>query len=1086
MPHRVSAAASIERPRLLAELSQALRRRLTIVVADAGFGKSMLLAAWASTVASVWYTVGSDDVGLAAFTLGLAGAFERRVPAVSDEIRRVARTTLGPDGDVTDRAAPLATLICETLERELDGDLALVLDDVEELGRGTPAARLLEALCRQAPPRLHVVLASRLDPPFAVERLRGRGEVLDLDAAALAFDEQEVAELLERLLGPEAGSLAGEAFELTGGWPAALRLVAEALRPVAPADRVDALRALRRPGGRLFSYVAEEVFARAPAGVRQLLRRVAPFERFDADFCRAIGLRTPSETLVALRRSGLFVEHREGDGSFALHALIRELVRERWPLPPDEERLLHARAAAWFRAQGRVDEALESLLAAGDVDGAAALLESEGARFLASGRVEATVRAVGRLPRRLRTSALERLVGEAHEIRGEWDEALACFERAAGGSARLDAGLAWRLGLIHHLRGRLDEALEAYGRGELAAGEPRDAALLLAWKASAHWLRGEADACRDAGEGAFARATAAGDPGALAAAHTVLAMLAALAGDRLANDAHYLRALEYAERAGDVLQAARVRTNRGSQHLEEGEYAQALVELDLATQLAELTGFAFFHALALTNRGDVRFRLGHLEEAIADLEASRALYQKAGSRMVCYPLTLLGDVYRERGDAAMARAYYEDGLRNAEQSGDLQGLVPGLCGLAQLLVADEPERAEALVQRALGLDDGMSRVAALVAAGWTALARGDAAAAGAYADEAAAGARLRRDRAGLAQALEVQALASDDVPRRLVRLEEAISLWHAIGSPLGEARAELLLGVAAGGPAGAARAERAERVLRAAGARGYRSLPGRVLPARAPDERALAVVTLGRFSVERDGRPVGATEWQSRKARDLLKILVARRGRLTPRDVLMELLWPDEDPRRVSNRLSVALSTLRAVLDPERRHPPDHVVHAVGDAVGLREENVAVDVETFLQTAARGLDRFRGGDRTGAQSELEAAEAAYLGDFLEEEVYEDWAAPLREEARATSLAVAAALAGLADDAGDADAAVRYRLRMLERDPYDERAHLGVVRSLAAAGRHGEARRAYRRYVARTAEIGVEAAPFPDVPLRSPP
>jgi ATP/maltotriose-dependent transcriptional regulator MalT/DNA-binding SARP family transcriptional activator len=1070
------AAPLLDRPRLRAELGQALRRRLTIVLADAGFGKSVLLGAWAATVASAWYTVGADDGGLAVFTLGLARVLERRLPAVSEEIRGVARTSLGPDGDEDDRAAPVAALICESLERELDGDFALVLDDVHELGRTSPSARLLEALCRQAPPQLHLVLGTRNEPPFPVQRLRGRGEVLDLDASVLAFDEAEVAELLARMLGDDAALFASEVYELTLGWPAAVRLVVESLRPIEPAGRAEALSALRRPGGRLFDYLAEEVFARAPAGVRQLLRRIAPFDRFDLDLCRALGIRTAAESLVALRRAGLFVEHRADDASFALHGLVREFLRERWPLDEEERRELHARAAAYFLERGRFDEALESQLAAGDLDAVAATLAVHGQKLLASGKVEATIRIAGRLPPSLRTSEIEQLVGEAHEIRGEWDEALACFERAAGRGRALDAGLAWRLGLIHHLQGRLDEALDAYARAELRGEATRDAALLLAWKASAHWLRGDEEACREAAEDAFSRASAAGDPGALAAAHTVLGMLAALAGDRLANDAHYLRALEYAERAGDVLQAARVRTNRGSQHLEEGEYAQALVELERATQLAELTGFAFFHALALTNRGDVHYRLGRLEEAIADLEAARLLYQRAASLMVAYPLSLLGDVYRTRGDTAMARAFYEDALRNAEESRDVQSLSPALCGLAQLLAAEEPERARDLVDRALGLGDGMGHVEALVAAGWTSLVRGDSEAAAERAGEAAAVARVRRDRAGLAEALEVTALAATDDAQRAMRLEEAVSLWRAVGSPLGEARAELLLGAAAG----EARAEEAERTLRAAGARGHRSLPAAVLPAApAQDGKPVAVVTLGRFAVQRAGRPVGATEWQSKKARDLLKLLVARRGRPTPRDVLMEALWPDEEPRRVSNRLSVALSTLRAVLDPERRHASDAFLVAVGDAIGLRTENVDVDVETFLTASAVALQWNRAGD-ADARAALESAEATYLGDFLEEELYEDWAAPLREEARAGYLAVAAALADLADIEGDPDSAVRYRLRILERDAYDERAHLGVAGALARAGRHGEARRAYRRYVARMAEIGVEAAPFPGV------
>ncbi|MEP6813735.1 MAG: tetratricopeptide repeat protein, partial [Actinomycetota bacterium] len=510
-----------------------------------------------------------------------------------------------------------------------------------------------------------------------VQRLRGRGEVLDIDAAMLAFSEDEVAQLLTTALGEDAAVVARAVHHMTAGWPAAVRLTAEALRAVPAGSRAQALDALHRPGGRLFDYVAEEVFGRATPGTRQLLRQVAHFERFNVELCKAVGVNAAAESLAALRRAGLFLEVRGGEGEwFGLHTLVREFVRERWPLDASKQKEIHVRAAAWFQQHGCFDEALDSLLAIGNTAGIAAVLEAHGPALLSAGKVESTIRMAGQLPRRLRSTSIEQLVGEAHEIRGEWDEALECFARAAGDRERLDAGLAWRLPLIHHLRGRLADALEVYDRGQLDGADPRDAALLLAWKASVCWLRGDTEGCRASAEHAFLRASAAGDARALAAAHTVLAMLAALTGDRLGNDAHYLRALDYAERAGDVLQIVRVRTNRGSQHLEEGEYEQALVELEIATRLGDLSGFTVFRALALTNRGEAHFRLGRLEEATADLEASKALYQRAGSRMVCYPLAKLGDVYRERGDVALAQASYEDALARAEESGDVQGSFP--------------------------------------------------------------------------------------------------------------------------------------------------------------------------------------------------------------------------------------------------------------------------------------------------------------------------------------------------------------------------------------------------------------------------
>jgi DNA-binding SARP family transcriptional activator len=91
---------------------------------------------------------------------------------------------------------------------------------------------------------------------------------------------------------------------------------------------------------------------------------------------------------------------------------------------------------------------------------------------------------------------------------------------------------------------------------------------------------------------------------------------------------------------------------------------------------------------------------------------------------------------------------------------------------------------------------------------------------------------------------------------------------------------------------------------------------------------SVAIRALGGFRVFRDGASVPLREWQSRKARDLLKLLVARVGRPAPRECLLEALWPEQDPCQTRPRLSVALSTVRAVLDPGRRLEPDHFVAA--------------------------------------------------------------------------------------------------------------------------------------------------------------
>jgi DNA-binding SARP family transcriptional activator/tetratricopeptide (TPR) repeat protein len=1078
----VAPSPLLRRERLHNALAEALNRSLTTVVAGAGFGKSTLLSDWAGEVNCAWYTAASDDASLAGFARGLADALRLRVPALPVDAAGPVTAKAGPgaEEDETERARGFAAALCETLQGALRRDLVLVVDDVQAVAGSVGAVQLIESLCRQAPPRLHVVLASRAELPFPIERLRGQGQVLELAAVELAFDEGETATLLASLTGAADVETARQLQLATGGWPAAVRLAVEALRGVPRGERQGTLDRIRRPGGPLLAYLAAEVFAHEPPEVEALVRTVAPLERFTAAVCESLGVAGAAETLHSLARRGLFVELQGHTvGWYSLGAPVREFALSQGGPTVTERRRVRTRAARWFEAHDEPEEALRVLIAAGDRGRLARLLALHGSRLLAHGSVDAVLDAVNVIPHSLRSPETELLAGEAHQVRGDWDEALQCFDRAAGDGSELAPGLAWRTGLLHHLGGRLDEALAIY---DLASedGEPHDVALLLAWRASAHWLRGAADECRRDATRAFAIASETGDPQALAATHTVLAMLAALEGDPGANDAHYLRALDHAQQAGDVLQLIRVRTNRGSRHVEECSYEEAVAELDLALRLANLAGFAAFRALALTNRGEALLKLGRLDEAVADLEAAKDLYQRLGSRMIAYPLEKLGEVYRSRGEWALARAAFEEAVAQGEASGDLQALVPSLAGLARVLVADEPEAATRLVERALACPPGMNRVQALLAAGWVALARGDAAAATERAAEATAAAGVRRDRASLAESLELRVLASAEPARHTERLEEAAAIWHDLRNPAAEARARLELALLVGDTDAAARADEALGVIGARGHRSAVSLLGVPLGGH-----AIVVQSLGRFSVLWDGEAIPLAAWQSRKARDLFKILVAQRGRPVPRDVLMEALWPAQSPAPLANRLSVLLSTVRAVLDPRKRFEPDRFVAADRSAVWLRAEHLRIDVDEFL-TAARIALELR---RTGAHDAYErllAAEVAYTGDFLEEDAYEDWAIGLREEARARYTEVLRALAADALGEGDVESATRFHLRVLERDPYDEPAHLGLVATHEAAGRHGEARRCFGAYCARMDELGIESAPFPRIEPRSTP
>ncbi|ONI81434.1 hypothetical protein ALI144C_19045 [Actinosynnema sp. ALI-1.44] len=1067
----MTTTAKLSRPRLEHLLTAARASRLTTVIAPAGYGKTSLLAEWAGQVPVAWHRVTVADRETQPLLRGLAEELRAVLPSLRFQMPDVlADNEFAGDAGLANQAHALAALLCDAVSDAAAGPVLLVLDDVHLIGVGDSAIGLLEALCRQAPPCLRIVVSSRDPVPFAVRRLRRDGGLLEITAAQLAFTESEIGELTG------APDLSAAVHQATGGWPVAVRMVADALRHTTWLDLRGALRPLAR-SRELFDYLAREFFGNEPEVARELVRVSAVFDRVSADLLGGLGFPDAATVLAGLVGRGVFVERLMGSpGWFGVLPLARMFVADRFPVDEATRRELRTAAVAWFTGRGHWAEAARVLAELGDHERTEHLVAEHAADLFQEGDAETVIDVVSRIPAARRTSATWQIIGFAHEIRGEWGASMACLQRAVRQvDGQTPPVLAMRIASMHYFSSSPGEALAVFDQCRLTGEDPAAESRLLSVAASAHWAHGDLEASRATAAKALASAQQCGDDAALAAAYTTLAMIANAEGDRGEIAGHYQRALGHAQVAGDVLGEIRIRVNRAAHHVHEGDHRAALAELEVALRLADLTGFTTYRALALNNRGAARLGLGQLDEAAADVHAARAVYDKAGSRLAALSLESLGEIYRLRGDRVLARAAFSDAIRLAEDNNALPQLVPALIGLARLLVEDEPATAEGLVRRALACGTGFGYPHALLAAARLALVRGRVDEVADRCAEAQRVAAARGDRAAVAEALELTAQAQPDRDNALSLLDQAAVLWSEIGNPLGEIGVTVVTAKITGGADGAVMADGAAQLAKRLGARELATRAAAVAEACQSSARPpVEIQTLGGFRVLRHGVPVPVTAWQSRKARDLVKILVARRGRSMTREALMAHLWPDEAPERLTNRLSVALSTARQVLAPDGGD--EHGIVVTNGAVRLDPTLASVDVLVFLADAKAGLAAWQQ-QRSAAVSLLATAEAAFAGDFLEEDPYADWATELREDARLTYLQVAAVLAEYAGQTGDLLAASRYCLRILERDCYDETAHLALIRALVAAGNHGEARRRYRTYVVRMREIDVEPAPF---------
>ena len=189
----------------------------------------------------------------------------------------------------------------------------------------------------------------------------------------------------------------------------------------------------------------------------------------------------------------------------------------------------------------------------------------------------------------------------------------------------------------------------------------------------------------------------------------------------------------------------------------------------------------------------------------------------------------------------------------------------------------------------------------------------------------------------------------------------------------------------------------------------------------------------------------------------------------------MSLLWPDDQPDELANRLAVAVSTVRRALDPSRSLPADEILRAEGGSLQLLANHIDVDVETFLRAAKASLDAHHA-DSPDALALLQGALATYGGEALPDEPYESWAESLRSETSSTRNALLRVVSARASDTGDHLLASDALRLLLEQDPYDEQANLGFIDVLHKLGANGQARAARDRYAQRMSELGIPQEP----------
>ncbi len=428
----------VSRPRLLEALDEGRSARLTLVCAPTGWGKTSLLAEWAAGQDGpvAWVSLDPGDDEPLRFWRYVAGALS----AVKPSLPATAQRRLGsPVVSIGDEVLPV--LINDLAD--LREPLVLVLDDYQLIA-DPEINEDLGYLLDRLPQGIQVVIATHVDPPLRLGRLRAMGDLTEVRGEQLRFTDQEAAALLNQMhgldLGPDEVAAVQNRIE---GWVAGLNLAALSLKRGSDRDRV--LDALPADDRFVVDYLWNEVVLSQPRPVRHFMMRTAILERLTGGLCDAVSERVDGdEMLRELERADLFVVPLDRDRSwFRYHHLFRGLLLAQLErLAPDLIPDLHRRASSWYAAHGFMVEAIEHAITAGDVHYAADELERNWLEFYSAGQASTLLGWIDRLPPdaitahpalALARAGVGRAVGQLDEVE-QWLER--AEQAAAGGEAR--------------------------------------------------------------------------------------------------------------------------------------------------------------------------------------------------------------------------------------------------------------------------------------------------------------------------------------------------------------------------------------------------------------------------------------------------------------------------------------------------------------------------------------------------------------------------------------------------------------------------------------------------------------------------
>lgn len=1001
---------TLTRGRLLDWLTHHLPERLKLITAEAGYGKTTLLADFSrrDLVRCIWYKLETTDGDWVTFVNYLIAAGRQVSPDF-------AATTVGLLRQM-DAIGPSRDVIIRSLMSELpqlgQEPILLILDDFHLVDESEDVRAIIESLLEHAPATFTILISSRRLPHLRLGRLGSQGEVSRLSTEDLRFLPAETAELFASTYGhPLEADLLREVDARTEGWGASLQLLYSSIRSRRPEDVREFIHSMSGAEGSLYDFLAEEVLGHLSEGLQRFVTEASILQRIVPAFVAAVlnrnqAVPVPIPSVLGwideAEEMGLLGRSSVTSVSRRFHPLLREFLLRRLDgsTSPEERRQMHLRVA---RAAESVDwiTACHHLIEAEEPVDAMRVLSDSAADALGTGSLGSATELLSRIkgvptaPAVLAIQARSLAItdpAQALALLGSIDtDAVPTAVRALIRQIRTYA--LFRSGDKQGLQAQLDEILDDESTPVALLAIAQAHKIMLATSQGPATLR----------EGIKALASLAATQVALGHHHYAAisyhnALVCAIAqGDyRQAITFGDAAIREFKETPANPSEAHSTHASLSIASLELGMTDRAVYESEQAT-----VGNGQADADAFAEVATTAACVGNVPAAHSMIARARRQLADGHGDSAAVSALLWAEVLTHfaSGDPASAHRLLEEAYDPNIFEVGYQAMYQARLALAAVLVGRTD--AAGLAHDAL--------TTARRQGAWRYEVRARIVLAVAHEDgielrSAVAEARRHGQLAVLetADALGKVLGHLDPVPEEIVssiashpgRWLPVLRRSLATGTPASSLSAARLL-VRFGTGADVPRLVAYERVnrKRLRGARLTRDLLTRVSP-------RLQVKDLGRVRFDIDGRQVPLTDTR-RKSASLLIYLLARPGSTATREQVLDDLWPDSDPSAASNSLHQTLYFLRRDIDPwyEDEASPDYIVYEA-EMLWLHPELVSSDSRMFMAEASgagfRELD---------IDDKIKVVES-YTGRFAPEFEYEEWALSWRDRLQASYLAIA--------------------------------------------------------------------------------